>query len=164
MRQQGGRPSQGMRAEVLLKGGEVLSAGVTIVMVPKKPEESTDFFRFQCQKTHDPAQVYEKGLQFLQGTHFQKARTFDDELMALFDSSSQIAETLMREGECMLAFEQFSQRYKMFCTVRRVDEDDTKWQATYWHNKLFNVALSSSAVVLGFKPDWRSAQADPAPH
>ena len=163
MRQQGGRPAQGMRPQVLLKGGEVLSAGVIVVLVPRKSEESTDFFRFQCQKTHDPAQVYEKGLQFLQGTHFQKARTFNDEMTALFDSTSQTAKTLLDAGECLLAFEQFSQRYKMFCSVRRFTPDDAEWQATYWHNKIFNPALSSDAVVLGFQPDWTSAQVDPAP-
>lgn len=163
MRQDGGRPAQGMRPEVLLKGGEVLSPAISILLVPKKPEESTDFFRFQCQKTHDPAQIYEKGLQFLQGTHFQKAKTFSDELTALFSPSSDVAQTLLKEGECLLAFEQFSQRYKMFCTVRAFDQDDDEWQATYWHNRLFNPALDGNAMVLGFHPDWSSAQADPAP-
>lgn len=163
MRQQGGRPAPGMRPEVLLKGGEVLSPAITIVLVPEASEESTDFFRFQCQKTHDPAQIYEKGLQFLQGTHFQQARTFSDELTALFDSTSGVAETLLREGECLLSFEQFSQRYKMFCSVRPFTHDDAQWQATYWHNRLFNPALASDAQVLGFQPDWNSAQADPDP-
>ena len=163
MRQQGGRPAQGMRPQVLLKGGEVVSPGITIVLVPQDPEESTDFFRFQCQKTHDPAQIYEKGLQFLQGTHFQQARTFNDEMTALFDGASEMAQTLLNEGECLLAFEQFAQRYKMFCTVRRLNEEDAEWQATYWHNRLFNPALASDALVLGFQPDWSSAQADPGP-
>ena len=163
MRQDGGRPAPGMRPQLLLKGGEMLSPGVIIVLVPLEPEESTDFFRFQCQKTHDPAQIYEKGLQFLQGTHFQQARSFNDELTALFDSSSKVAETLLEEGECLLAFEQYSQRYKMFCSVRQLEPDDDAWQATYWHNRLFNAALTSDAVVLGLKPDWTSAQADPDP-
>ncbi|MEM8688406.1 MAG: hypothetical protein AAGF81_13825 [Pseudomonadota bacterium] len=163
MRQDGGRPAPGMRPQLLLNGGEVLSPGVIIVMVPREPEESTDFFRFQCQKTHDPAQVYEKGLQFLQGTHFQQARTFNDELTALFENGSKVAETLVKEGECLLSFEQFSQRYKMFCAVRKFEQDDPEWQATYWHNRLFNPSLASDAQILGFKPDWSSAQADPDP-
>lgn len=163
MRQQGGRPAAGMRPQVLLKGGEVLSNGVTIVLVPQAPEESTDFFRFQCQKTHDPAQIYEKGLQFLQGTHFQQARTFNDEVTALFDNTSETANTLLEAGECLLVFEQFAQSYKMFCAVRKIEPDDAEWQATYWHNRLFNPALATDALVLGFKPDWTSAQAAPDP-
>ncbi len=163
MRQDGGRPAPGMRPQVLLKGGEVLSPAVSILLVPQDSEESTDFFRFQCQKTHDPAQIYEKGLQFLQGTHFQKARTFSDELTALFDVTSDVAKTLLKEGECLLAFEQFTQRYKMFCAVRKFEQTDDQWQATYWHNRLFNPALGSDALVLGFQPDWSSAQADPGP-
>ena len=163
MRQDGGRPSPGMRPEVLLKGGEVLSRGMVMLILLKEPDESTDFFRFQVQKNNDPAEVYKKGLQFLQGTHFQTSRNYSDEMTALFPVQSETAEQLIDEGECLLAFEQFSQRYRMFCRVREFETSDSSWQATYWHNHLFNSALPPNARILGFRPDWSSAQADPAP-
>ncbi len=161
-RQDGGRPSQGMRPEVLLKGGEVLSPGIVMLIIPKEPDESTDFFRFQVQKNNDPAEVYQKGLQFLQGIHFQASKTYSDEMTALFPMNSEMAEKLVEEGECLLAFEQYSQRYHMFCRVREFETSESSWQATFWHNHLFNSALPPNARILGFKPDWSSAQADPA--
>ncbi|MEM7426297.1 MAG: hypothetical protein AAF441_09385 [Pseudomonadota bacterium] len=163
MRSGGGRPTEGMRPRVLLPQGEEVSAATTVLIVRKKPHESTDFFRFQVQKTNDPAQVYEKGLQYLQGTHFQKSRKFSDELTALFPANSSVAETLLPSGDCLLEFSQYSQRYRMLCSVREFSRESTAWQATYWHNHLFNPGLTDDSRVLGFKPDWKSAQADPAP-
>ena len=163
MRAEGGRPGAGMCPRALLKDGEVLSERMTVLLVPKKSRESTEFFRFQAQKTNDPAQVYEKGLQFLQGTHFQKAKKFRDELTALFPSSSMIAAKLLEAEECILEFSQFSQQYRMICAVREFSRDSASWRATYWHNRMFNPGLTDDSRVLGFKPDWKSAQASPAP-
>ncbi len=164
MRTGAGRPSDGMRPRVLLRDGNVLSEAATILIVRKKLGESTDFFKFQVQKTNDPAQVFEKGLQYLQGTHFQKSRKFNDEMTALFPSESAVAESLLNTGECLLEFGQFSQQYRMFCKVREFEQPDDLWQATFWHNHLFNPALTEDVRVLGFKPDWKSAQANPAPN
>ena len=162
MRDHEGRPSQGMRPEVYLKGGKLLSPGVIMLIQPKEPDESTDFFRFQVQKNNDPAEVYKKGLQFLQGTHFQSSKKYSDELTALFPVDSGVADALMEAGECLLSFEQFSQRYRMFCSVKEFEKNDSSWQGTFWHNHLFNPALPPNPRILGFKPDWSSAQADPA--
>lgn len=163
MRASGGRPEPAMRPRVLLTDGEVLSEGMTILLVPKKSKESTEFFRFQVQKTNDPAQIYEKGLQFLQGTHFQKAKKFRDELTALFPESSHLAASLLSSGECILEFAQFSQSYRMLCHVREFSRDSAQWQATFWHNHMFNPGLTDAVRVLGFKPDWKSVQANPGP-
>ena len=163
MRTAGGRPGEGMRPRVLLRNGQVISEGVAVLLVPKKPRESTEFFRFQVQKTNDPAQVYEKGLQFLQGTHFQKARKFSDELTALFPNTSSVASALLEAEECILEFSQFAQRYRMICKVREFSRSTPPWQATFWHNRMFNSGLSEDVRVLGFRPDWKSAQAAPGP-
>ena len=163
MRADGGRPGAGMRPRVLTKDGETLSEGMTVLLVPKKSRESTEFFRFQVQKTNDPAQVYEKGLQFLQGTHFQKSKKFRDELTALFPANSSVATKLIEGGECILEFNQFSQSYRMLCAVREFSRDQASWQATYWHNRMFNPGLTDDSRVLGLKPDWKSTQANPAP-
>ncbi len=161
MRSDAGRPAEGMRPRVLLSDGNVASEGTTVLIVRKKPQKSTDFFRFQVQKTNDPAQVYDKGLQYLQGTHFQNSRKFSDELTALFPANSSVAHNLLVSRDCLLEFSQFSQRYRVFCAVREFSHGDMFWQATFWHNRLFNLALTEDVRVLGFKPDWKSAQADP---
>ena len=35
-------------------GGRELASAMTMLLIPKKPEESTAFFRFQVMKTSDP--------------------------------------------------------------------------------------------------------------
>ncbi len=35
------------------------------------------------------------------------------------------------------------------------------FQATYWHNALFNPALPGGLRVLAFQPDWARAEAEP---
>lgn len=161
MRKEEGRPSSGMRPRALLRDGTEVSPGVTVLLVPREPAESTTFFRFQAQQTNDPRQIYEKGLKYLQATHYQPAKAFSDELTALFNTGSPTAEKLLAAGECLLVFEQFSQSYRMFCRVRALDAQDSAFAATYWHNRMFNPSMPGTVTILGFKPDWGSAQADP---
>lgn len=163
MRKSAGRPSEGMRPRLLLPDGEELSPGVVIVMVPQEPEESTEFFRFQLHKTHDPNQIYEKGLEYLQSTHYHNAKQFSDQMTALFGNGSGIVSELRASGQCILEFAQFSQSYRMLCTVSELEPADPAYQATLWHNKIFNPNIPGDVHIIGFQPDWASVQADPAP-
>ncbi len=163
MRKDGGRPSSGMRPKLLLNDGRELAAGISIVIVPEEPSESTEFFRFQAQKTHDPRQIYEKGLTYLQATHFQNARSFSGRLTALFNKGASIPAALLDTGHCILEFKQFSQSYKLTCRVEELMNDDPSAQATIWHNRLFNPSLPAELLVLGFLPDWTKSSANPAP-
>jgi hypothetical protein len=66
MREEGGRPSPGMRPRVLDTAGRELAPAMTVLLIPKEPKESTAFFRFQVMKTPDPRDVYERALVYLQ--------------------------------------------------------------------------------------------------
>lgn len=163
MRQDGGRPSPGMRPRLMLCDGREIADGVTMLIVPRAPEESTAYFRHQVRRTNDPREIYEKGLSYLQSTFFQDPRAFSDQLMAVFYPGSAIADTLFEAGECMLEFSQFSQRYRMFCEMKQLEPGTPAHDATLWHNRLFNPELSDDVHVVAFIPDWSSAQAAPAP-
>lgn len=163
MREHGGRPSSGMRPRLVLTDGRELSPGIAIVIVPQSPEESTEFFRFQLRKTHDPHQVYERGLQYLSATHFQNAGKFSDQLTALFGPGSAIAAATLDAGDCILEFSQFSQTYRLLCEARALEPADETYQATLWHNKIFNPNIAADPQIIAFRPDWKSAQADPMP-
>lgn len=163
MRKDGGRPSSGMRPRLLSPEGRELSPGLSIVIVPREPHESTEFFRFQILKTHDPRQVYEKGLTYLQATHFQKPNSFSDRLTALFSKGAELPEHLLASGYCILEFAQFSQSYRLVCKVESLDSNDDAAQATIWHNRLFNPNLPADIQVLAFTPDWDASEGDPAP-
>lgn len=163
MRFDNGRPSAGMRPAVYRPGGELITRALTVLIVPEEPDEHTDFFRFQVQKTPDPRTVYEKGLSYLQSTYYQQPKLFSDEMTALFMPGSDLAATMSGAGEVLLEFDALAQNYKMMCAVRKLGAREAAFQATIWHNRMFNPDIPNGAVILGFKPQWRSAQAHPEP-
>lgn len=160
MRQDGGRPSPGMRPRVLNTAGRELAPALTVLIVPKQPAVSTAFFRYQVQKTPDPRDVYERGLAYLQADHFQQPGTFSDQLLAVLLPDSSVASALLDAGECVLEFDQFRQRYRLPCGVARLPPGDVAREAAIWHNRLFNPALPDDVLTLAFQPDWSRATAE----
>ena len=116
-----------------------------------------------ARRTHDPAERREAALKFLAERYYQAAREFSDTLTASFPPDSATAATLLAQRECRLDFEQFSQRYRVRCTVRRLSPNNPLREATFWHNLLFNPRLPADCLVLGFEPDWPRSDADPPP-
>ena len=161
MRQNGGRPSPGMRPRVLAPNGDEIAPALTVLLVQKRPEESTAFFRFQAQKETDPRKVYERGLAFLQGEYFQLPDLFADRLAAVLPDDSDLAMRLKTIGMCILAFDQFGQRFGLPCDVCELAEGDAMRDAAIWHNRIFNPALPDSVRVFSFNPDWAASSATP---
>ena len=157
MREDGGRPSAGMRPQILSSDGRTLSDGVVVLLVCSDPAESTDFFRFQVKRNHDPNEVYGKGLAFLQSTHYHRASRFSDEMTALFLPESRLAALLAGLGTCRLEFRQFGQSFRLPCGAREMAPDEPAYRNTLWHNRLFNTRLSDDVRIIGFKPDWKAA-------
>jgi hypothetical protein len=159
MREDGGRPAPGMRPRVLDTAGRELAPALTVLLIPKEPEESTAFFRFQVMKTPDPRDVYERALTFLQADYFQDPDAFSDRLVSVLIAGASLARSLLDQGQCILAFEQGRQRYDLPCTVREPKPGSASREAAIWHNRLFNPALPDTVHVLEFRPDWTSAKA-----
>ena len=160
MRQDGGRPSPGMRPRLLDQAGRDLVPALTVLMIPRDPSESTAFFRFQIMRLADPRELYEHALGFLQADYFQQPASFSDQLLAILPEGSKVAAALVADGRCILAFEQFSQAYRLPCAVSALQPGDAARDAAIWHNRLFNPALPETVHVVAFKPDWASARAD----
>ena len=165
VRQAGGRPTSAMTPRVLLAGaGEDPARDlgrIVVLTVKAAPEEITAQFRHMVRKTHDPAERYEAALKVLAAAYYQRPQEFSEELTALFGPRSETADALCASGRCRLLFEQYQQSYDLPCAVRALEEADPAFQATYWHNALFNPALPAGARVLGLRPDWARAEADP---
>lgn len=160
LRQDGGRPTPGMRPAVRLAGGQVVPA-INVLILRLEPHESTARFRHIVKHTEDPRQRYEEAVRELAGAYYQRSYEFSERMTALFAADSELAARLVQAGRCELAFEQFSQRYDLPCVVAEVAANDPVFEATYWHNHMFNPALPGSVRVLGFAPDWAAARADP---
>lgn len=163
LRDYSGAPMAGMRPRVLTRSGDELMPAMTVLIVPKHPEESTAYLKFQLQRTHEHARAYEAGMNYLAADYFQRPELFSEEMTALFMAGSRIAETIVKVRECLLDFEQYSQRFTMFCRTRKLKPSEAARQATLWHNRIFNPNVPNSAIVLGFRPDWKNVHADPMP-
>ena len=156
-RQGGGRPTAGMRPRVLTPHGDELSPGVVVLIVEEEPAESTALFRHQYLRTNDPIERYEKIVEILAGSYFQHAQTFSDVMTALFGPDSAIAATLLNHGGCVLEFEAYAQAYHIPCKAAELATGDAFFQATYWHNRMFNPNMPPGVRVLSFTPEWTHA-------
>lgn len=163
VRQYSGRPLAGMRPRVTRLDGREIVPAITTVLVESEPQESTAMFRHIVRKTHDPERRHNEALKVLCAAHFQHPENFRDELTALFAVDSLLAKALVELERCALVFEQFGQRYRLPCDVFDLGEDEPAFQATYWHNKMFNPALPAAVRILAFQPDWEQAEASPEP-
>jgi hypothetical protein len=161
VRQEGGRPGPGMRPRAVTADGAVLAERVTVLLVPRDPNETNDRFRHLARRTHDPAERFQKALETLGEAYFQRPREFSDQMTALFGPGSALAAARLSAPGCILEFEQFRQRYRVPCAVAQLPQDHAAWQHTYWHNFLFNPALPPEPRILAFSPHWAEAQAEP---
>ncbi|MGI9500973.1 MAG: hypothetical protein ACR2P3_13120 [Geminicoccaceae bacterium] len=161
VREEDARPTAGMRPRLTVAGQD---AGVmTVVITPVEPAASTDEFRHIVRRTHDPRERYQAALRYLQSAYFQNPARFDDRLTAVFGVEAELPARISGRSDCVLAFEQFSQRYRLNCSAELLNSRDPAFQATYWHNALFNPSLPASVKVVSFKPDWSEAFAEPSP-
>jgi len=157
VRDYAGRPTSGMRPRVTTQGGEEIASAITVLIVPRDPENSTRRFRYEVLKTHDPIERYDKALQILASNYFQRPREFSDVMTALFGPGLPLVDRLLTEGRCVLEFSQFSKGYRIPCAIDELVENDQFYQATYWHNRLYNPNIPAGIRVLAFAPDWPHA-------
>lgn len=163
MRDDGGRPGEAIMP-TLTPAGAAEPMGRIITVMSKLPAHSVvPEMRHMVQRTRDPAATRDAGLTFLSAAYFQKPSEFCDILTATFPPGSRGAQRIRRAERCTLVFEAYSQRYDLDCRVWKLTEKNPLWQATYWHNALFNPALPRETVILGFEPDWEKSSAVPSP-
>jgi len=163
VRKHAGYPLPGMRPRATHEDGSELIGPITVVLLRSEPQESTGTFRHIVKRTQDPLERHEAAVKLLAAVYYQHPREFSDTMTALFSIDSSTATTLFAAAKCVLVFEQFNQTYRIPCTISDLDRDNPAWQATYWHNHMFNPALPGAVRVLAFTPEWNAAEADPWP-
>ena len=162
MRDDLGRPGEGIMPSLTL-AGEAEPMGHIVTVMSKSPQFSkTPEMMHMVRRTNDPAQRREAALTFFSETYYQKASEFSDILTATFPPESPGAAGIRAAGQVTLTFEAYSQRFDLACRVWALAEHNPLFQATYWHNLLFNPGLSADTVVLGFEPDWSRSSSNPS--
>lgn len=161
MRENAGRPDNTIKPALTLHG-ETEPMGHIITLICKMPHYSvTPEMQHMFKRTNDPAQRREKALQFFSATHYQKAAEFSDVLTATFPPGSPGAAKIRRAERVTLTFDAYNQRFDIAARVWALTKANALYQATYWHNALFNPSLSEGTTVLGFEPDWDASTAEP---
>jgi hypothetical protein len=159
-RKEEGRPNAGMAPAVVAADGAVLCQVVTVMC--RLPEYSATMeFRHLVRRTLDPATRREDALKLLAESYYQRWDEFSLELTACFAPGSELARQLIALGVCTLRFEQFNQCFDISVRPRLLSANDPSHEATFWHNHLFNPALSAECSILGFEPDWGASTAKP---
>ncbi len=154
MRELGGRPTAGMSAGVhSVLGGEE-QARVNFLIVKRDSDPVTSELRHIIRKSQDPAEWVKNGLRILAERHYQDDFNFADQLTALFGLDSSVADALISAGECRLKFVQDSIEHQFDFTVAVLSEQESAYQATYWHNHLFNSTIPGKVQILGFIPQF----------
>jgi hypothetical protein len=161
VRDHGGRPTAGMRPVLEVASRRV--GRITVVLNKRDGGETTAQFRFMVQKTHDPVERYEAAIRHLAAAYYQRPESFCDQLTALFGPDDILPRQISGRADCVLSFAQFNQRWSLPCTARLLGPTAAEYQATYWHNALFNERLPGRVQIVAFAPDWTCAEADPPP-
>jgi hypothetical protein len=161
VREHGGRPTPGMRP--LLEVAAERLGPITVVLNKLDQVETTSQFRFMVKRTHDPADRYDAALRYMAAAYYQRPDSFSDRLTALFSPEAELPLRIAGRTDCVLSFAQFSQSWRLPCAVRLLEPDAPEYQATYWHNALFNPRLPAGLRIVAFAPDWARAEAAPPP-
>jgi hypothetical protein len=152
MRESGGRPSPGMSAGVYSVAGGEEQSRMSFLIVRGDSRQRTDEFRHIIRKTPDSSEWLKNGLRILAELHYHETDQFENRLTALFSIDSALADALLQAGQCRLKIAEKSIDHAFDFDVAALAEDDDLFQATYWHNRLFNPTLPGQVQVLGFSP------------
>ena len=161
VRQNQGRPDEAVTPAVLLKG-KTEAYDHIITVLSKTPQQSLlPELQHLVRRTLDPAQRRQKALELLSETYYQKPTSFSDILTATFPPQSRRAAVIRKADHCRLLFSGYGQSYQIECKIWALTKKNTLYQATFWHNLLFNPGLHPDTIVLGFEPDWTKSTSEP---
>ena len=160
MRENQGRPDDAIKPHLILSG-ESGALGQIVTVLPRQQLYSQTPEMMHLVKTKfDPAACREAGVQFFSEKYYQKSFQFSDKLTASFSPSSPLANLICNQNSCHLIFENYSQRFDLLCKPTEMKKDDHLFQATWWHNRIFNPRLNPKIIVIGFEPNWKMSKDD----
>ena len=162
MRNGEGRPSPGMRPDVILEDGKEVASSVTLLLVPELLQDSIRQFRYMAMKTQDPLERYKKAIQLLSSNFYQNVESFGGLMTGLFSRNSMTVNSLLKNQRCILEFNFQKQKFRVIADIKFMSKNNLEYEFTYWHNFLFNPYLSPDVSVIGFEPVWSETIADPS--
>ena len=160
MREDMGRPNDAIIPELVQteydQSHNHKSQGKFISLISKDESHSLlPELRHIANKTHDPALRRQAAVQFFSAEYYQKAVEFSDKLTAVFAPQARERAHFIHEmGDWMLKFNGFGHQFNLFCRANLLSGQDYLFQASWWHNFMFNPNLQAESMILAFTPDW----------
>lgn len=154
VRELGGQPTAGMSAGVYSISGGDEQSRMSFLIVRKDSGPRTDEFRHIMRKTPDSSEWVKNGLRILAELHYHEVDQFENRITALFSLDSTLADALLETGRCHLKFAEKSVDYDFDFDVESLPDENQLFQATYWHNRLFNPTLPGQVRILAFTPKF----------
>ncbi len=152
MRELDGRPTEGMTAGIYSVAGGDEQSRLNFLILHEDSADRTAEFRNIVRKSRDPSQWRKNGLTILAERHYQTDQGFRNSLTALFALDSAVAAALLEAGQCRLKFAESTIEHSFEFDVAALSKDSEAFQATYWHNHLFNPTLPGNVQILEFSP------------
>ena len=101
VRHGGGRPCDGMRPRVTKESGVEIIPAMTVLLLEKDPEATTDILHHIARKTHDSRKRMEEGLRILSASHYQHPENFSGAMTASFEADSPVAANMVQVGHLL---------------------------------------------------------------
>lgn len=160
MRDHQGRPDDAIKPYLILDGEtQELGQIITVLSRLRLYSQTPEMMHLVKSKV-DPAACQEAALQLFSENYYQKSFQFSDVLTAGFPPSSTLAKLICDKMNCQLIFEYYSQRFELVCKATKIRKDDHLFQATWWHNRIFNPHLNPETIIIGFEPNWKASKAN----
>lgn len=161
MREHAGRPDDAITPDLTLPGQHEPMGQILTVLCKAQDYSVTPELMHVFRKTNDPAERREQALRYFAATYYQKPKEFSDTLTATFPPGSAAAARIRAAQRCTLSFRAYSVRFDLDCRVWRLGPQNPLFEATWWHNLLFNPNLHPETEVLGFEPNWSNSTSEP---
>ena len=124
IRQLEGQPMPAMQPAVWSRKGEPISQRMTVLIIKAEPAEIDRLFPPSAAAHPRACRSPRRRPRLSRGRLFQDPQSFSEEMTALFPAASPAAGAMLAARPVLLDFDQYSQRYRISCKVRRLKGDE----------------------------------------
>ena len=161
MRENLGKPDNSIMPTVYQEKTNKPFGQIITVLLKKAAYSKTLELKQIFKRTNDPSERRENALQLFSEAYYQIPAEFSDTLTATFTPNSSSTKFFMNTRKCILKFCAYSQQFELTCNVFKLEKSDPSYQATWWHNRIFNPRLNPETIIIGFEPNWIASKAQP---
>ena len=157
MRDNYGKPDASIMPDVLLNQDKINLGKIITVLSKDIPFSKLPEMKHISKVNFDLSKRREKAIQLFSEYYYQSYKEFSPVLTATFQPDSSGIRKIIKSKICSLVFGAYNHNFKLDCEVKLLRKVDPLYQATWWHNSLFNSNLHPDTLILAFNVNWSSS-------